>query len=105
MKYNHMTIDIFKFRILNFGAIVSCVQSPTRAPNSTTVVMKRSGLQLTELTMAGWSIVEDSLGRGWCVEGSHASGLGAIFDGSLWMGSNARGLSSPGLEFKFAMIS
>jgi len=34
-----MTMDIFKFRILNFGAIVSCVQSPTRAQNSTTVVM------------------------------------------------------------------
>jgi len=39
------------------------------------------------------------------LEGSHANGLGAIFDGSLWMGSNARELSSPGLELKIVMIS
>jgi len=41
-------------------------------------------------------LVKDSVGRGWCVEGNHAN-IGAIFDGSLWMGSNALGLSPPGL--------
>jgi hypothetical protein len=41
-------------------------------------------------------LVKDSVGRGWCVEGNYAN-IGAIVDGSLRMGSNARGLSPPGL--------
>jgi hypothetical protein len=65
-------------------------------------MVKRSGLQLTDLTMPGWSKILWDKDGAWKEVTPVAS---APFLPGLWMRSNARGLSSPGLGFTIVMIS
>ena len=77
---------------------LNCTSSPScsrsRAIGIVSLVHGRSWWNIWVATYGSNDarLVKDSVGR-WCIEGNHANGLGALCGGSLWMGSNTRGLS------------